>query len=65
MATHMKNYRKMGDIIRKIGHLEKKMGKVLGIKEKNKLNVEHNLQRPSHEHSLFFHFFLIALIQFM
>ena len=34
MATHMKNYRKIGEIIRKIGHLERKLGKVLGNKGK-------------------------------
>ena len=33
MATHMKNYRKMGEIIRKIGHLEKNWVKFWGIKE--------------------------------
>ena len=49
MATHMENYRKMGEIIR---HLERKLGKIWGIKEKNnRLNVEHNLQRPSHDTS--------------
>ena len=31
---HMKNDRKMGEIIRKIGHWERKMGKVLGNKRK-------------------------------
>ena len=34
MATHMKHYRKMGEIIRKIGHLERKLSKVLGNKRK-------------------------------
>ena len=39
MATHMKNDRKMGEIIRKIGHLERKLHQVkfLGIKEKNNI----------------------------
>ena len=39
MATHMKNYRKMDEIIRKIGHLERKLGKILGIKEKNNIII--------------------------